>query len=154
MVVRFFRGLFSLVATAIVLGLSLLPLTALLLFFPAIDPSETVLSDATGREGFGRRLLRRLGALIAGFTVLIALTSVSVELVTRLRESTGTSLLSERGQFSSLSRGFLFAPADFLGKTERERKARLAEIPEPTRTFLATPLYEKLPPPPSPTGRW
>jgi putative ABC transport system permease protein len=146
MVVRFLRGLLSLVGTAVVLGLSLLPLSALLLFFPAVDPSETVLTEATGREGFGRRLLRRLFALAAGFTVLIALTSVSVEFVTRLREATGTSLLSERGQFSSLSKGFLFAPSVMLGKTERERQAKLAAMPEPTRAFFATPLYEKLPP--------
>lgn len=146
MILRFFRGLLSLVVTAIVLGLSLLPLSALLLFFPAVDPTESVLSESTGREGFLRQSLRRVFALVSGFVVLITLLGVSIEVVTRLRETTGTAVLSERGQFSSISRALLFAPSSFMGKSDKQREEVLAGIPEPTRTFLRTPLYEKLPP--------
>ena len=146
MIVRFFRGLLSLVVTAIVLGLSLLPLSALLLLFPAVDPTESVLSDSTGREGHFRQGLRRLFALLTGFVVLITLLGVSVEAVTLLRENTGTAVLSERGQFSSISKTLLFAPATFLGKTDKQRDEKMADYPEAVRTFLKTPLSDKLPP--------
>jgi len=133
-------------ATVFVLGLSLLPLSALLLMFPAVDPSESVLDDISGRESTGKRFLRRIFALVTGFVVLITLLAVSTEGVTRLRESTGTALLSERGQFAPVARGFLPAPSMMLGKSAREINEKLAEMPEPAKSFFKTPLHEKLPP--------
>ena len=65
--------------TLAVLGLSLLPLSALLLAYPAVNPQESVLTDAVpARRSFLRSFPRRMLALLAGLVTLIALLVVSV----------------------------------------------------------------------------
>src|SRR4051812_6635786 len=71
-------------ATVVVCFLSLLPLSALLLAFPAIVPQESVLTEAVGRRSWFRRTLSRLFAVMTGFVVLIALLAASIEIVDRL----------------------------------------------------------------------
>ena len=137
----------SLLGTAFLLGLSLLPLSALLLAFPAINPQETVLSDeGSGNAGWFRRTLRRIGALAAGLIVMLVLLAVSIELITQFKEITGKTFLSERGQFSSIARGVLPAPSLMLGKTERDKQEKLAQMPPSAQEFFRTPLHQKLPP--------
>ena len=139
--VRFRFKILQGLGTVLVLGLSLLPLSALLLAFPAVMPQESVLSDAVGgRPGFFRRTFRRVAALASGFVVFLAILACSVELVSRLP-------LGERGSFAVIPRTLLFAPADLLYRTDAERKAALDNIPsEEVRALLKTPLHEKLPP--------
>src|SRR5262249_30517455 len=74
-----------LVAAVFLLGLSLLPLSALLLVFPAIYPQESVLTD-TVRTGQSRwyRLARRIFSAATGIALLIVLLAFAVEIVTRL----------------------------------------------------------------------
>ncbi|MEO2089280.1 MAG: hypothetical protein ABGY75_07260, partial [Gemmataceae bacterium] len=56
---RFHFAVWNLLGTVVVCALSLLPLSALLLAFPAINPHESVLTEAvSGRAGFVRRTLR------------------------------------------------------------------------------------------------
>jgi putative ABC transport system permease protein len=137
---RLIRRVLSLLGTAVVLGVSLLPLSALLLAFPALVPQESVLTDAvSNRRSWLRRTLTRVFAVVAGLTVLLALLAVSVEAVTRLP-------LPERGSFAVISRKVMPAPADFMGRTEKEREEALAKFPPDVRKFLSTPLHEKLPP--------
>ncbi|HYH66385.1 MAG TPA: ABC transporter permease [Urbifossiella sp.] len=107
-VLRFFRGVRGVIGTIVTLVMSLLPLSALLVALPAVAPNEAVLSDsvppATTR---GRRLLRRLGGVGAGFVVVVALFAFAVELVGRLP-------LPARGQFGVLAQKVLGGvPADY-----------------------------------------
>ncbi len=138
--VTIWLAIFRLLGTVIVCGLSLLPLSALLLAFPAINPQESVLTEAvSGRAGFVRRTLRRVVALATGLTVFLILLALSVEAVTRLP-------LPKQGSFAVVAKTFMFAPADFMGRTPAEKEAALANIPEPTRSLMKTPLHEQLPP--------
>ena len=131
----------QLLGTGVVLGLSLLPLSALLLAFPAIMPQESVLTESVGRPGFWLRTFRRATALISGFVVFLVILACSVELVSRLP-------LGDRGSFAVIPRTLLFAPGDLqVGKTETQRKEAIDNISSvELRTFLRTPLHEKLPP--------
>ncbi len=135
------KRILGLLGSALVLGLSLLPLSALLLAFPAIVPQESVLSDTvSARQGFFRRTFRRITAALSGFIVFLVLLACSVELVSRLP-------LAERGSFAVIARTFLPAPGSFMGQTEAQKEEAIAKIPSPEmRTFLKTPLHEKLPP--------
>lgn len=136
---RLWRGFFRLLGTAIVLALSLLPLSTLLLAFPALVPQESVLTDAVSdKRSWLRRTGSRIFAVLAGFVVLIALLAVSVEVVTRMP-------LPERGSFATVSKAFMPAPASFMGRTQAEKDKALAKFPEETQEFLKTPLHEKLP---------
>ncbi len=83
-----------LLATAISVGLSLLPLSCLLLAIPAVIPDESVLSESTGRNRSSWRIGRRLFALATSFALLIALLAVSIEIVSHLPLKT-ESFLSE-----------------------------------------------------------
>ena len=67
------------------LGFSLIPLTALLLFLPALVPQETVLSDTVGttRNRFAS-LLRRAFAVVTGVTMLLALLAFGVQVTSWL----------------------------------------------------------------------
>jgi ABC-type lipoprotein release transport system permease subunit len=137
---RFFHNVFSLAGTAIVLALSLLPLSALLLALPAVAPQESVLVDEVPRRSsWLRRLWQRLFALFAGITVLITLLAVSVELVTQLP-------LPSRGSFAVVARTVMPAPKVVLGRTTREQNEKLEQMPPAIRAFFETPLHEKLPP--------
>jgi ABC-type lipoprotein release transport system permease subunit len=94
--VKFVRGLYSLMGTLIVLGLSLLPLTSLIVALPAVSPNEAVLTDTVRpATSWFWRMFRRIFAIVAGLVVVIALLAVSIE---------ATSLLGlpERGRVGPL----------------------------------------------------
>ena len=135
------KRVFSAVGTVFVLGLSLLPLSALLLAFPAFSSQETVLTDAAPeRQSWLRRTARRIASLALGLTVLLGLTAVSVEIVTRLP-------LPERGSFAVVARTLLPSPSGLkpLGENEAEVAAKLATMTPDERAFWTTPLHAKLP---------
>ncbi|HET6574320.1 MAG TPA: ABC transporter permease [Fimbriiglobus sp.] len=145
-VVRFramlWRTVFRLLGTAVVLGVSLLPLSALLLAFPALVPQESVLTDTVSdKRTWLRRTLTRAFAVVAGLVVLLSLLAVSVELVTRLP-------LPEKGSFAVVARFFTPAPGSLfvMTRTEKEREEKIAAMPPAVREFMKTPLNEKLPP--------
>ena len=130
----------GLLGSMIVLGLSLLPLSALLLAFPALVPQESVLADSvSSRQSWLMRTFRRFTAAFSGFVVLLVLLACSVELVSRMP-------LGERGSFAVVARFFLPAPGGFLGATEREQKEAISKFPTDIQPFFTTPLHEKLPP--------
>ena len=136
------KAAFAAVGMVFVLGLSLLPLSALLLAFPAFVSQETVLTEAVPeRQSWLRRTGRRIASLALGLTVLIGLLAVSVEIVSRLP-------LGERGSFAVVARTFLPAPGGLipLGKDEAEVKEKLAEMSAEDRAWWTTPLHTKLPP--------
>lgn len=139
---RFHLSIWQMLGTVIVCALSLLPLSALLLAFPAINPQESVLTDAvSARTGFVRRTLRRVFALATGLTVFLLLLALSVEVVTRLP-------LPKTGSFAVVAQTFMPAPATFLvpARSEKERDEKMAAMPKERREFLKTPLYDQLPP--------
>jgi ABC-type lipoprotein release transport system permease subunit len=145
-VVRFramlWRTVFRLLGTAVVLGVSLLPLSALLLAFPALVPQESVLTDTVSdKRSWLRRTLTRVFAVVAGLVVLLTLLAVSVEAVTRLP-------LAEKGSFAVVARFFTPAPGSLfvMAKTEKEREEKIAAMSPPMQEFMKTPLHEKLPP--------
>ena len=67
-----------------VLGLSLLPLAALLMIMPALFPQESVLTDSVRRKSPLMDILWRTFYLLTGITLLIALIAFATEFVTRL----------------------------------------------------------------------
>ncbi|QEL13617.1 ABC transporter permease [Limnoglobus roseus] len=137
---RLLKLLVTSLATMFVLGLSLLPLSVLLLAVPAFLSQESVLEDTTAAHGSRLwRTLKRVFALGTGVIVLLAVLAVSVELVTRLP-------LPEKGSFGVVARTMTPAPGDFLGKTEREREENLSKMPPDVQKFMRTPLHTKLPP--------
>lgn len=134
------RTVLQLLGTAIVLGLSLLPLSALLLAFPAINPQESVLTDAVSdRPSWLRRTLSRLFAVFAGLVVLVTILATAVEIVSRLP-------LPDHGSFAVIAQTFMPAPSDFMGQNEKERTAAISKLPSPMQSFVKTPLHEQLPP--------
>lgn len=136
---RFFGRIFSLIGTALMLGVSLLPLSALLLALPALLPQESVLTDTVSDHGtWLRRTLRRVYAVVAGLVVLITLLAVSVEAVTRMP-------LPEQGSFAVVARALMPAPIVFMGAPE-QRAAKLEAMPPEARRFAETPLHERVPP--------
>ena len=137
---RILSRILSLVGTLVVLGLSLLPLSALLLAFPAIAPQESVLSDAVSdKTSWFGRVRSRLFAVFAGFVVLVALMAVSVEVVTRLP-------LPEKGSFGIIAETVLPSPGMFLLQgTKAEKEAQVAAMSPQAQEFYA-PLHEQLPP--------
>ena len=146
---RFFSWLMQAGCTIIALPTSLLPLSAMLLFFPALYPQESVLNEATTRGSFFRRVGRRLFSVAVGFAILIGLLAISTELVTLFAKSTGTTFLSERGQFEVIARKLLPAPMDFaeplLKEEEKAERVRQAEG-NIGKEFYTVPLYKRLPP--------
>ena len=135
------RAVASVLGTLFVLGLSLLPLSALLVAMPAVNPNEAVLSETVrpARSWF-RRTLRRLVALFTGVVVVVALVAFSVEVVSRLP-------LPERGEFAPIARKVLgFTPASFMGTTEAQREQALQKVPALLRPYLKQPIWMSLPP--------
>ncbi len=167
---------FGFLATLGVLGLSLMPLSALLLAYPAVNPQESVLTDAVPRRrGFLGSIPRRLYALFIGGVVALALLVVSVEVVSRVTSDADTTrLLPEQGAFRAVSRGLLSIfspppppaeppPADPFADDDEgdvqpddERKAKRAEYeqrlksleayPPWVREALTVPVADRLPP--------
>ncbi|CAN5177713.1 hypothetical protein BH11PLA2_BH11PLA2_07240 [soil metagenome] len=135
---RILKSIGSTLLTLLVLGLSLLPLSALLLAFPALDPQESVLEDTVGRRGRLRTFFTRIFAVLTGLVVLIAQFAVSLEIAARLP-------LPERGPYASIARGFLPAPKVMMGQTEKEREVKMAAMPPAMQEFMKKPLHEKLP---------
>lgn len=133
-------GVFRLLGTVVVCGLSLLPLSSLLVAFPAVNPQETVLTESVpAKSSWVRRLLRRVLALTTGLTVFMVLLAVSVEVVSRLP-------LPEKGSFAVIARSFLPAPASFMGRTPAEQDKALETMSDGARAILKTPLADRLPP--------
>lgn len=146
LVVRFKLAAIRFLTNLPVLGLSLLPLSSLLLAYPAINPQESVLTDAISARGsFLRGVARRLLAAVTGLAVLLGLLAASVEGVSQLQQR---GLLPEKGSFAAVSKFFMPAPADVmpLGRTDAEKKEALDRFPPEWRSELTTPLHTKLPP--------
>lgn len=105
------RFRFTIVKAALSLFLlmfSLLPLSALLLAYPAAAPQETILSDSvSSRRSWWRGLLGRVAAVALGLTMLLGLLAVSVEIVTRLP-------LPEKGSFGVIPKTLLPKPSSVL----------------------------------------
>lgn len=147
--VRFRLAVWRLVVTVFVLALSLLPLSALLLTYPAFNPQESVLTDAvSSRSSWFGRLLRRVGAVVVGLAVLLGLLAVSVEGVSRLMPGEGKAgLLPEKGSFATIAKVFMPAPADLLLPPDPAmRKDALGKMSPEVRETFTTPLHAKLPP--------
>jgi ABC-type lipoprotein release transport system permease subunit len=89
-----FRFLGRIVLTLYVIELlivvSLLPLSVLLLLFPAAVPDESVISDTVARTGFVHGLLRRQFNLLAAAAAFIALVVFACEVVVRAGLSGGS----------------------------------------------------------------
>ena len=103
-VVRFLRAIGRIIATMCVLGLSLLPLSALLAALPAVSPNEAVLTETVSpARSRWRRLLRRIGGVFAGLIVLVSLFAFSVEVVSLLPLPSGSMSISTRSQLWSCS---------------------------------------------------
>ncbi|MFL5339422.1 MAG: ABC transporter permease [Gemmataceae bacterium] len=84
-------GVARIISTMFLMGLSLLPLSSLLLALPAVSPGEAVLTDTvTTTHSFFRRLGRRLFALLTFFVTLVALLAFATEVVSRLGLPTNT----------------------------------------------------------------
>jgi putative ABC transport system permease protein len=148
----FFRAFYRVVlarvfgafGTVLALGFSLLPLSSLLLAYPALNPQESVLSDAVTRRGWLVGLGRRLLAVVTGLAVLLGLLAVSVEGVSQMQQA---GLLPEKGSFAAVSKFFMPAPADLLlPPQEAQRKPILDKMPSDARQFWTTPLHAKMPP--------
>ncbi|HVL14994.1 MAG TPA: FtsX-like permease family protein [Gemmata sp.] len=135
------RAVASILGTVFVLGLSLLPLSALLIAMPAVSPNEAVLRETVRpARSWLTRTLRRLLALFAGLVVVLALLAFSVEVVSRLP-------LPDKGQFAPISRAALgFTPASAMGSTEAQQEEALKKFPERLRPYLKQPLWMALPP--------
>jgi ABC-type lipoprotein release transport system permease subunit len=105
----FARAIVRFVGTLFTIGLSLLPLSALLVALPAVSPNEAVLSDTVRpTRSWWLRTLRRFLALCAGLIVLVALFAFSIEVVSRLPLPAG-------GQLATLARKvFSFSVTDFM----------------------------------------
>ncbi len=114
MLVRFLRTVVRLLGTLVTLGLSLLPLSALLVALPALSPDEAVLSDTVRpAKTFFSRWRRRVLALLAGVTVLVALFAFAVQAVDALP-------LPANGQLAPLAKKALsFSFADVVPDDER-----------------------------------
>lgn len=80
------RSLVRVGNTMILMGLSLLPLSSLLLALPAVNPSETVLMETVPpvRNVF-ESLFRRIKGLVVGLALLLVMLAFAVETVTILR---------------------------------------------------------------------
>lgn len=139
---RFLKTLGRSLVTMLVLGLSLLPLSALLLAFPALASQESVLEDTVGRRRGLLKFSKRIFAVLLGVSLLVVQLAIAVEATAQLP-------LPERGAYASIARGFLPAPMIMLGQTKREQEQQLKEMkPSPAmEAFFRTPLHEKLPKP-------
>jgi putative ABC transport system permease protein len=125
-VLVFFRSVARAIGTLFVIGLSLLPLAALLVALPAVSPNEAVLTESVRPvKSWWRRTARRVLAFVAGIVVLIALFAFSIEVTSRLPLPTG-------GQLSTLAKKVLgFAATDFMPDDENPNDV------EPLKGLLA-----------------
>jgi hypothetical protein len=131
------------VGTLFTIGLSVLPLSALLAALPVAAPNEAVLSDTVRPvHSRWRRFARRVFALAAGLIVLVALFAFAVEVVSRLP-------LPPTGQLAPMAKKVLGASvADLIMELPPpEKEANLAAAAgdgEQARPWLSSPeLLEK-----------
>jgi hypothetical protein len=115
--IAFENAIFQLIATMFTLGLSLLPLTALLIALPAVSPNEAVLTQTVPpATSWFRRTVRRLMALTGGVAVLVALLASAVAIVEVLP-------LPKQGQLGSIGRKVLgFSIAELIPEKPPEKK--------------------------------
>lgn len=79
------RSVWRVGSTMILMGLSLLPLSALLLALPAVNPTEAVLTDVVGRSRtIWESVGRRIAGLLTAFALLTVITAFATEIVTLL----------------------------------------------------------------------
>lgn len=120
------RRFLRFVGTLFTIGFSVLPLSALLAALPAASPDEAVLSD-TVRPARGplRRFLRRVLALAAGLTVLVALFAFAIEVVSHLP-------LPPTGQLAPMAKKILGGSiADFVMEFPPDEKKEPDAAPAP-----------------------
>jgi putative ABC transport system permease protein len=85
------RALYRVASTMILMGLSLLPLSCLLLALPAVNPSEAVLTDTLPRTRFWLiSLARRFGGILTAFGLLMVILAFATEIVTLIHLPTET----------------------------------------------------------------
>jgi len=137
MLLRFALRILRFFGTLFLVGLSLLPLSALLLAYPAINPQESVLSDTVKpRRNWFIALLLSLQSLLLGAVILIVMLAVAVELTTMMMTP---RILGDSGIFGNLARGFLgMKPATLPPET-------LAKMSPQLQYFFNTPLSDQLP---------
>jgi ABC-type lipoprotein release transport system permease subunit len=123
--------LLRLLGTLVTLGFSLLPLSTLLVAYPALNPQESVLSDSLSESrSLLRNWLRRIFAVFAALVVLLALMASSVELTSRAMEY---GALPAKGQFAEVAVGILNSFDKGLSKS-------------PVSKLVSEPLANLLPP--------
>jgi putative ABC transport system permease protein len=81
---EFLKLMGRIISMLFLLGFALLPISVLLLWLPAWSSGESVLKDTQGNTNYFRRQLRRAAAFITGLVSLIALLTISVQVVTWL----------------------------------------------------------------------
>ena len=135
------RSITYVLGTLFVLGLSLLPLSALIVALPAVNPNEAVLAPTVRpARSWLIRTLRRLTALFTGVVVTVTLLAVSIEIVSLMP-------LPAKGEFAPIARKVLgFTPVSYMGNTEEQREAALQKMPAQLRPYLKQPLWMALPP--------
>lgn len=163
--IRLVRTVYGLLSTLLVCGLSLLPLSALIVALPAVSPNEAVLSESIRpvTSWYGR-LLRRAFGLLCGLIVLMALLAISVETVSWFN-------LPERGRVGAVMEKVLgvapyrvvdpkvsYADAKpgekppktsiaLLGEMTKEERERLTAkgVSDEQIRYLCEPLTQRLP---------
>jgi putative ABC transport system permease protein len=129
------RRVASVAVSAFVLGLSLLPLAALLMAFPAVIPEESVLADTLPpARNRMTRFARRGFALLTAFAVLITLLALAVEIV-------GLLNLKPTGQFGYIARSVL----SFQAASVVPPNVQATLAPE-SLAYLQQPVHALLPP--------
>jgi len=129
----------SLLGTVLVIALSLLPLSSLLLAYPAINPQESVLVDAVAeRRSFLRNWLSRIFSLLTGLFVLVTLLAISIEVITLLP-------LGEKGAFAMIPKA-IPPPRNFMGQTEEQKDEAVAKSSPAVQPYLIAAPHELLPP--------
>lgn len=89
----------------ILVGFSLLPLSALLLAYPAINRQESVLSDTVkSTRSIPLILLNIVSSLFLGAIVILVMLALSIEFTTLMMNS---KILPDTGIFGGIARGFL-----------------------------------------------
>jgi ABC-type lipoprotein release transport system permease subunit len=85
------KAMISVGSTMILMGLSLMPLSALLLALPAVNPDEAVLTDVVARtRSRWVGLARRAAGVLTAVALLLAIVAFATEIITRLNLSGDT----------------------------------------------------------------
>lgn len=79
------KAMISVGSTMILMGLSLMPLSALLLALPAVNPDEAVLTDVVARaRSRWVGLARRAAGVLTALALVLAIVAFATEIITRL----------------------------------------------------------------------